>query len=98
MTFGETLTALRKSKGLSQEQLAEKRAEADALLAELVAKGMEYEDLMEQSEDEQAKLMQESYRQEVARSIAQGVVNWQGLEMEKPQALEAVDRSGAERE
>ena len=44
---------------VTQEQLAEKRAEADALLAELVAKGMEYEDLMEQSEDEQAKLMQE---------------------------------------
>ena len=43
----------------TQGQLAEKRAEADALLAELVAKGMEYEDLMEQSEDEQAKLMQE---------------------------------------
>jgi len=44
---------------VTQMQLAEKRAEADALLAELVEKGMEYEELMEQSEDEQAKLMQE---------------------------------------
>ena len=43
----------------TQAQLAEKRAEADVLLAQLVDKGMEYEDLMEQSEDEQAKLMQE---------------------------------------
>jgi len=40
----------------TQEQLAVKREEADALLAELVAKGMEYEELMEQSEDEQAQL------------------------------------------
>lgn len=43
----------------TQEQLNIKRMEADALLAELVAKGMEYEALMEQSEDEQAKLAQE---------------------------------------
>ena len=41
---------------LTQEQLAVKRDEADALLAELVAKGMEYEELMEESEDEQAQL------------------------------------------
>ena len=40
----------------TQEQLAVKREEADKLLAELVAKGMEYEELMEQSEDEQAQL------------------------------------------
>ena len=40
----------------TQAQLEVKRAEADTLLAELVDKGMEYEDLMEQSEDEQAKL------------------------------------------
>lgn len=44
---------------VTQAQLAEKRAEADVLLAELVNKGLEYEELMEQSEDEQAKLMQE---------------------------------------
>ena len=48
--------------------------------------------------EEEAKLMREDYRQEVARSIAQGVVNWRMLEVEKPQALEAVDRSGEERE
>ena len=50
------------------------------------------------NKEEEAKLMQEGYRQAVARSIAQGVVNWRGLEVEKPQALEAVDRSGEERE
>ena len=41
----------------TQEQLNEKRAQADALLAELVAKGMEYEELMDQSEDAQAELL-----------------------------------------
>ena len=58
----EEKVALEASKAelvVTQEQLNEKRAEADALLAELVAKGMEYEDLMEQSEDEQALLAQE---------------------------------------
>ena len=50
------------------------------------------------NKEEEARLMQESYRQEVARSIVQGVVNWHALEIEKPQALEAVDRSGEERE
>ena len=43
----------------TQEQLNMKRAEADALLADLVAKGMEYEELMEQSEEEQNKLAKE---------------------------------------
>ena len=41
---------------VTQTELAQKREEADALLAELVAKGMEYEELMEESEDEQAQL------------------------------------------
>ena len=50
------------------------------------------------NKEEEAKLMQEIYRQEVARSIVQGVVDWQALEIEKPKALEAVDRSGEERE
>ena len=43
----------------TQEQLAAKRAEADELLAGLVAKGMEFEALMEESEDEQAELVKE---------------------------------------
>ena len=51
----ETKTEL----AVTQAQLAEKRTEADALLADLVAKGMEYEDLMEESEDEQAQLAKE---------------------------------------
>ena len=41
----------------TQNQLADKRAEADALLVELVEKGMEYEALLEESEDLQAQLM-----------------------------------------
>ena len=44
--------------------------------------------------EEEAKLMTEDYRQRVARAIAQGVLDWQGLEMEKPLPLEKVDRSG----
>jgi len=40
----------------AQAELAAKRAEADKLLAELVAIGQEYEDLLEESEDEQAEL------------------------------------------
>ena len=50
------------------------------------------------NKEEEAKLMQEGYRQEVARSIVQGVVNWQGLSAPKPTPLVAVDRSGEERE
>lgn len=41
----------------TEKTLSEKRAEADALLVELVAKGQEFEDLLEQSEDEQAALL-----------------------------------------
>ena len=55
----EEKVALEESKAellVTQEELAQKREEADKLLAELVAKGMEYEDLMEESEEEQAKL------------------------------------------
>ena len=40
----------------TQAELAVKRAEADKLLAELVAIGQEFEDLLEESEDEQARL------------------------------------------
>ena len=43
---------------------------------------------------EEALLMQETYRQQVAEAIVQGVLNWHALEIEKPQPLEAVDRSG----
>jgi N-acetylmuramoyl-L-alanine amidase len=50
------------------------------------------------NKEEESRLMQEGYRQEVARSVVQGVVNWQMLTVQKPQALEAVDRSGEERE
>lgn len=46
---------------------------------------------------EEALLMQETYRQQVAESIVQGVLNWQALKTEKPQPLAAVDRSGEEK-
>ena len=42
---------------------------------------------------EEALLMQETYRQQVAEAIVQGVLDWHMLEMEKPQPLEAVDRN-----
>ena len=43
----------------TQQELEVKREEADQLLAELVARGMEYELLVEQSEDAQAQLMKD---------------------------------------
>ena len=43
--------------------------------------------------EEEEKLMQEAYRQKVARSIVQGVSDWHAL-AQKPRPLEAVDRSG----
>jgi len=42
---------------------------------------------------EEALLMQETYRQQVAESIVQGVVLWKNLQIEKPQPLPAQDRS-----
>ena len=46
--------------------------------------------------EEEAKLMQEDYRQRIAEAVAQGVLDWQALEMERPEPLPAVDRSGGE--
>ena len=45
---------------------------------------------------EEALLMQETYRQQVAEGIVQGVLDWHALDARKPQPLEAVDRSGEE--
>lgn len=47
--------------------------------------------------EEEARLLQDEYRQQTARAIAQGVMDWQALAVEKPEALEAVDRSGEEK-
>lgn len=47
--------------------------------------------------EEEQRLLQEEYRQQVAEAIAQGIVDWHGLEMEKPRPLEATDRSGEEK-
>lgn len=47
--------------------------------------------------EEEARLMQAQYRQEVAGAIAQGVLDWQAVSMNKPEPLEAVDRSGEEK-
>ena len=46
--------------------------------------------------EEETRLMQADYRQQIARTVAQGVLDWQALEMEKPQPLPKVDRSGEE--
>lgn len=42
---------------------------------------------------EEALLMQETYRQQVAEAIVSGVCDWNTLEIGKPEPLEAVDRS-----
>lgn len=65
----------------TQLTLEEKRAEADAILAELIAKGEAFELLLEESEDAQEELMQEiaakekeydqaKYREWLATSVA----------------------------
>lgn len=43
--------------------------------------------------EEEARLMQEDYRERIARSVVQGVIDWQMLPQEKPKPLAAVDRS-----
>ena len=42
---------------------------------------------------EEALLMQETYRQQVAEAIVQGILDWKNLQIEKPQPLPAQDRS-----
>jgi len=42
---------------------------------------------------EEALLMQETYRQQIAQAIVHGVLDWQSVKMEKPQPLPAQDRS-----
>ena len=46
---------------------------------------------------EEELLLTEHYRKRVAASIAQGIADWAALEIDKPQPLAAVDRSGEER-
>lgn len=43
--------------------------------------------------EEEQKLLQEAYREQVAQSIVQGLLDWQTLNGEKPEPLPAVDRS-----
>lgn len=58
-TEKSSLEAAKADLAIKQDALAEKRAEADALLAELHAKGQEFDALMEQAEDEAEKLLKE---------------------------------------
>ena len=60
----DELETAREELDATQVILDEKRAEADELLTELIAKGAEFEALMEQSEEEQDKLMQEIAQKE----------------------------------
>ena len=55
----------------TQVTLDEKRAEADEILQELVAKGEEYEQMLEESENAQSKLMAEIAQKEKELSKAQ---------------------------
>ena len=43
---------------------------------------------------EEELLLEEAYRERVAKAIAKGIADWAMLEIEKPQPLPAVDRSG----
>lgn len=47
--------------------------------------------------EEEARLLEAGYRQTVAQAIAQGVLDWQGLAVQKPTPLARVDRSGEEK-
>ncbi len=49
------------------------------------------------NKEEEAKLMEDGYRQQVAEAIVQGLIEWAALPGEKPQPLAAVDRSDEER-
>ena len=46
------------------------------------------------NKEEEALLLKESYRQQVAEAIVQGVRQWAALPGQKPQPLAAIDRSG----
>lgn len=59
-----SLEATRTELDNTEAELEKKRADADALLVELVAKGQEFEDLLEASEDEQAELLLEIAQKE----------------------------------
>ena len=55
----------------TQEQLDGKRAEADAILQDLAAKGEEFQEMLDESEDAQADLMAEIAKKEKELSKAQ---------------------------
>ena len=58
------LDAVRKELDAAEVTMAEKRAEADELLAELVARGEEFEALIDESEDLQSDLMKQIAQKE----------------------------------
>ena len=58
------LDAVRKELDAAEVTMAEKRAEADKLLAELVARGEEFEALIDESEDLQSDLMKQIAKKE----------------------------------
>ena len=58
------LDAVRKELDAAEVTMAEKRAEADKLLAELVARGEEFEALIDESEDLQSDLMKQIAQKE----------------------------------
>ncbi len=64
------LEATKKELEASQKVLEEKRAEADALLAQLVATGAEYEALVEEAEKDKANLNSEIGKLQTAYDIA----------------------------
>ena len=67
----EDLELVKQELDETQIQLDEKRAEADAILHDLIAKGEEYEAMLEESEDAQSELMAEIAKKEKELSQAQ---------------------------
>ncbi len=67
----EDLERMKQELDETQKTLDEKRAEADEILLELIAKGEEYEQMLEESEDAQSDLMAEIAQKEKELSKAQ---------------------------
>ena len=60
----DELKVVRADLGVAELELEEKRAEADGILTELIAKGEEYEQMLDESESLQSELMKEIAQKE----------------------------------
>lgn len=94
----QTLEEKRQELDTTEEELNGKRAEADALLADLVARGAEYEALVEQAEEDSYNLLvsiieKENERDEAKEREEREYQEW--LESQQPAAPPASEDTGA---